>query len=106
MNYIPFNYDRINMAAGTYNPSPVKAYNNQSFAFWCRNLFQRMTSVFEWTLPDEWQGPRKDFFLWCIYQFGFVAISRNDEFGTFFQPCTLAGMAYDFYYQPTEFIIC
>ena len=103
MNYIPFNYDRINMAAGTYNPSPVKAYNNQSFAFWARNLFQRMTSVFEWTLPEEWQGPRKDFFLWCIYRFGFVAISENDEYGKFFQPCTLSG--YDFYYQPTQALI-
>ena len=103
MNYIPFNYDRINMAAGTYNPSPVKAVDNQSFAFWCRNLFQRMTSVFEWTLPEEWQGPRKDFFLWCIYQFGFVAISENDEYGKFFQPCTLSG--YDFYYQPTQALI-
>ena len=104
MNYIPFNYDRINVAAGTYNPSPVKAINNQSFAFWERNLFQRMTSVFEWTLPENWQGPRKDFFLWCLYQFGFVAISRNEEFGTFFQPCTL-GSGFDFYYQPVEAII-
>ena len=103
MRYIPFNYDRINMAAGTYNPSPVKAYNNISFAFWARNLFQRMTSVFEWKLPEEWQGPRKDFFLWCIYQFGFVAISENDEYGKFFQPCTLSG--YDFYYQPTQALI-
>ena len=103
MKYIPFNYDRINVAAGTYNPSPVKAYNNQTFAFWSRNLFQRMTSVFEWTLPDEWQGPRKDFFLWCLYQFGYVAISRNDEFGTFFQPATIGGM--DFYYQPKYCLI-
>lgn len=103
MRYIPFNYEQINLAAASYNPSPVKAYNNKSFAFWSRNLFQRMTSVFEWTLPEEWQGPRKDLFLWILYQFGYLVISKNDEFGTYFQPCTLYG--YDFYYQPTEAII-
>lgn len=103
MKYIPFNYEQINLAAASYNPSPVKAYNNKSFAFWSRNLFQRMTSVFEWTLPEEWQGPRKDLFLWILYQFGYLVISQNDEFGTYFQPCTLYG--YDFYYQPTEAII-
>lgn len=103
MKYIPYNYEQINLAAATYNPSPVKAYNNKSFAFWCRNLFQRMTSVFEWDLPNEWQGPRKDFFLWILYQFGYLVISQNNEFGTFFQPCTLYGM--DFYYQPVEAII-
>ena len=98
MRYIPFNYEQINIAAGSYSPSPVKAYNNQSFAFWCRNLFQRMTSVFEWTLPEEWQGPRKDFFLWCLYQYGFLAISKNNEFGLFFNPATVGGI--DLYYQP------
>lgn len=103
MMYYPFNYDKINIAAGTYNPSPVKSYNNQTFALWCRGLYQRAISVYEWTLPEEWQGNVKDFFLWCLYRFGFVAISKNEQFGQFFQPATLYG--YDLYYQPTEALI-
>ena len=103
MQYIPFNYDKINMAAASYNPSPVKAYNNKSFALWCRGLYQRAISVYEWTLPAEWQGNVKDFFLWCLYRFGYVAVSQNEKFGRFFQPCTLYG--YDLYYQPTEVLI-
>ena len=101
--YIPLNYNQINAAAGTYNPSMVKSYNNRTFAFWERSLFQRACSVLKFDLPDPWKGPVQDFFNYCLFKFGFVAISENDEFGQFFQPCSLSG--YDFYYQPTEAII-
>lgn len=101
--YFPLNYEKINIGAGTYNPSPVKAYNNITFNYWYRWLFQRATSVFDFTLPDEWQGKRKDFFLWCLFKYGFVAITYTEKFGYIFHPCTLAG--YDLYYQPVRAII-
>lgn len=103
MNYTPLNYHNINVSAGTYEPSPVKAYNNQTFAYWSRALFQRATSVIDFVLPDTWNGKIKDFFLYCLYKYGYVAIFDYDELGIVFQPCTLSG--YDFYYQPTEAII-
>lgn len=96
--YFPFNYDMINLAAGEYSPSSVKSFNNKTFWFWSRALFERLTSVFIFDLPENWQGSKKDFFLWCLFRFGYVAISKNSEFGFFFQPCTLNKM--DFYYQP------
>lgn len=101
--YIPFNYEQINTAAGTYNPSPVKSYNNKTFAFWTRALFQRATSVIKADIPDEWQGSVKDFFLYCLYRYGYVAIFNSPEFGNVFQPASLSG--YDFYYQPTDAVI-
>ena len=91
------------MAAGTYNPSPVKAYNNITFNYWYRWLFQRATSVFDFKLPEEWQGKRKDYFLYCLFRFGFIAITETDKFGMFFSWCNLVG--YDAYYQPTRAII-
>lgn len=103
MSYAPFNYEQINIGAGTYNPSPVKAYNNATFNYWERSLFQRACSVFEWTLPDEWQGNVKDFFLWCLFKYGFVIITETDELGTIFQPATLSG--YNVYYQPINALI-
>ena len=103
MMYIPLNYNQINAAAGTYNPSMVKSYNNRTFAFWERSLFQRACSVLKFDLPDPWKGSVQDFFNYCLFKFGFLAISENDEYGQFFQPCSLSG--YDFYYQPTEAII-
>ena len=101
--YFPFNYDQINVTAGSYNPSPVKRYNNYSFAFWERALFQRALSVLKINLPDDWNGSIKDFFNYCLYRFGFVAVFDYEDFGTIFQPAQLSG--YDIWYRPTEALI-
>ena len=103
MYYTPLNYEGLNNLAGHTSPANVKSYNNKTFAFWQRSLFQRACSVFEWQLPEEWNGARKDFFLYCLYRFGFVCISEDAKRGQWFQPCTLYG--YDFYYQPTNALI-
>jgi hypothetical protein len=103
MRYAPFNYEQISTAAGMNPPASVKSYNNKSFWFWCRALFQRATSVLVIKLPDPWEGSVRDFFLWVLFSRGYMAISKNDQFGLFFQPCTLTG--FDFYYQPTTAII-
>lgn len=103
MNYTPLNYHNINVASGTYNPSPVKAYNNKTFAYWVRALFQRAASTIDFELPDEWKGNIKDFFVYCMFKYGYVAVFDYDEIGLVFQPCALSG--YNFYYQPTDAII-
>lgn len=102
-NYIPMNYHNINVGAGTYNPSPVKAYNNRTFGYWVRALFQRAVSVIEFDLPDTWQGNIKDFFHYCLFKYGYVAIFDYDELGLVFQPCTLSG--FNFFYQPVDALI-
>lgn len=99
--YYPLNYECINNAAGLYAPSAIKAYNNVSFAYWERSLFQRACSTLKFGVP--WSGKVFDFFMYCLFRFGYIAISENDIYGKFFQPCTLSG--YDFYYQPTRAII-
>ncbi|MBQ0139412.1 MAG: hypothetical protein KBT36_08955 [Kurthia sp.] len=96
--YFPYNFEDINIIAGNYNPSPVKYANNQTFNFWVRSLFQRATSVLKFDLPDEWQGDVRDFFIYCLFRFGYVAIFKNDKFGLTFQPCSLSEKG--FYYQP------
>lgn len=101
--YTPLNYQQINIGAGSYNPSNVKSYNNKTFAFWERALFQRSQSVLDFEIPEEWDGKVKDFFLYCLFKYGFVIISKNEKFGQYFQPGTLSG--FDFYYQPTTAII-
>ena len=103
MSYIPFNYEQINTYAGTYNPSPVKSYNNKTFAFWERALFQRATSVIEAEIPADWEGTIKDFFYYCLFKFGFLFIFESTTYGRTFQPCTLKG--YDWFYQPTDVLI-
>ena len=102
--YAPFNYDQINLMAAHYKPATVKPYNNITFNFWERALFQRALSVIDISLPEEWStGGIDDFFYYVFFTMGYVAVFRTPEYGTTFQPCGLSGM--DFYYRPTNAII-
>lgn len=104
MEYIPKNYDQINLIAGTYTPNSVKPCDNDSYVYWERSLFQRALSVIRIDgLPDEWDENVKDFLYWCLFRIGFVCCFNNAKYGKAFQPCTLKG--YDFYYQFTEAIV-
>lgn len=101
--YIPLNYESLNIGAGVNNPSSVKSFNNRSFAYWERSLFQRACNVLDFTVPEEWEGNIKDFLLYCLFKLGYVIVSEDAAHGRYFQPGTLSG--YDFYYQPSRAII-
>lgn len=101
--YLPLNYEQINIATGTHSPSTIKAMNNRSFWYWERALFERAAYRFDFTLPDNWQGKVSDYFKFCLFNYGFVVISKNDKYGQYFQPCTVSG--FDFYYQPVRALI-
>lgn len=103
MFYAPLNYESLNNLAGHYSPSMVKAYNNATYAYWERSLFQRACSRIKTTLPENWEGTRRDFLLFCLLKLGFVFVSYDDKVGYWFNPGSLYGI--DFYYQPTEFIL-
>ena len=100
---LPLSYDQLNTMAGHYFPSMVKAYNNQTFAYWFRALFERACSVFEFELPEEWEGPVQDFFYFCLLRFGYVGIFDLPETGLAFSFGSFKG--YNFYYQPTNFLL-
>lgn len=101
--YMPLNYDRINIAAGTTSPASVKSYDNRTFAYWQRSLCQRAMSDFIFTLPDNWQGSVRDFLQFCLIKWGYVAVFDSEKFGFTFQPCTLYGI--NWYYQPVSVLI-
>ena len=103
MFYAPLNTQSLNQLAGHYSPSMVKAYNNATYAYWERSLFQRAVSRIKTTLPENWEGSRRDFLLFCLLKLGFVFVSYSDSLGYWFNPGSLYGI--DFYYQPTEFIL-
>lgn len=74
--------------------------NNVLAWMYRRYLLQKAISVFEWTMPETWN---RNYFLYCLYCFGRVAIVNTDRFGVIAQACGLRG--YDVYYQPTNVII-
>lgn len=99
--YHPLNYDQINCITGQLHPSSVKAYNNKSFAFWERALFQRALSILKIDTP--WDGDAKNFFNYSLFAFGYVAVFDLPEIGITFQPANLSG--YNWYYAPTKAFI-
>ena len=100
--YLPLNYNEINLAAGSYFPSQVKAYNNQAYMFWQRALFQRACSTIIIDVPEEWKR-HKNLMYWSLFAYGFLGVFNLPEFGKCFNPVTLNG--YNFYYEPTEMIL-
>lgn len=103
MQYTPLNYDQISRLTAPIHPNTVKSYNNKTFHYWERSLFQRACSVLSFEVPDNWNGSVKDFFYYCLFKFGYVAVFNHNKFGLSFQPCSLRGQ--DFYYQPTNALI-
>lgn len=104
MSYTPLNYSRINNIEGHLQPSMLKYCNAVTYAYWQRSLFQRAISTINFkNLPENWEASVKDFFYWCIFAYGYVGVFDDDRFGLSFQPGALNG--FDFYYQPTEFIV-
>ncbi len=103
-HYMPLNYDQINTIEGCYTPSMVKSFNNKVFILWERALFQRAASVIDFDgLPEDWQGSVKDFFVYCLFKYGYVGVMETSENGLIFQPGTLEG--FNLYYQPVNFQI-
>lgn len=98
--YLP--YTELNIADGTRFPSATYNFNNRTYAFWERALFQRALSTLDIEVPEKWEGETRDFLLYCLFAYGFIAIFNREGTGTSFQPGTLSG--FDFYYQPTRFI--
>ena len=102
--YTPMNYEQINNVTGHLQPSMLKYCNSVTYAYWQRSLFQRAISTIDFKgLPKEWNGSVRDFFYWCLFAYGYVGIFDSEKFGLTFQPGALKG--FDWYYQPTEFIV-
>ena len=103
-NLLPYGYEDINLADGTYFPSEIHNADDIAYWYWFRSLLQRASSVIEFdNLPENWTAETIDFFYYCLIKYGKVAVFNSNEFGLSFQPCSLYG--FDFYYQPTNALI-
>ena len=100
MYNLPFLYDYINAETSRQNPSTIHVNNNDLNIFFERYLLQRAMSVFKWELPETWD---KNYFLYILYCYGYIAVVNTDKFGVICQQCGLQG--YNVYYQPTTAVI-
>ena len=93
-----YNYDFINIYNAQIRPSTVHSQDNATAWYFRRYLIQKILSVFEFdNIPETWS---KDYFLYTLFLFGFVAVVDTDKFGVIPQHCSLFG--YDVFYRPTN----
>lgn len=103
MEFFPANFDKITCINSRYIPSTIKQRNNRAYAFWCRALYERAMSRFKFKMPEEWLGAQETLMRYVLSRNGFGVVSYEQEFGYFFQPCSLSG--YGFYYQPVKALL-
>lgn len=96
----PFDYDYMNVTESSRSPSTVHTQNTHLVAYFRRYLLQKAMSVFKWTMPKQWD---KDYFLYCLYCWGFIAVLDTPRYGVIPQGCGLKG--YNVFYRPREVIV-
>lgn len=96
----PFSYQELNLGTSLVSPSTVHVTDTALSHFFQRYLFNKVRSVFEWTLPKTWA---KNYFEAILYSWGWLAVLATDKFGTICQGCGLKG--YDLFYQPTHAVV-
>ena len=76
MNY---DYDFINRYNAKIKPSTAHSADNAKAWYFRRYLLQKILSVYEFDgIPEHWS---KDYFLYTLFVWGFVAIIETDKFG-------------------------
>ena len=84
-----YDYDFINRYNARIKPSTTHSGDNATTWYFKRYLIQKIISVFEFKgIPPEWS---KDYFLYTLFCWGFVAIINTDKFGVIPQHCSLYG---------------
>lgn len=92
---LPIYYDYNNATNSRVNPSKMHAGSAGLTRYFRRYLLQKVLSVFEWTIPESWA---RNYFLYVLYCWGYLAVVNTDKFGVICQQCALQG--FDVYYQP------
>ena len=100
----PYEYDFIDYYNAHFAPSTVHIKNTALMTYFQRYYLQKAISVFNWTFPEEWKIINADnYFLYCLYCWGYAAIIETDKFGVIPQQCSLTG--YNIVYQPSRVMI-
>ena len=93
----PVHYDYNNAYNSLVSPSTMHVTNTGLQWYFRRYLLQKAIAVFKWTLPEKWA---KNYFLYTLYCWGYIAVVNTNKFGVIAQGCSLSG--YDVWYQPTR----
>lgn len=99
----PLNYDKINLYQGTFTPSD-KYTDSYAFDFWCRALYQRALSVFDFeNLPKDFNKQEISLLYYLVYIQGFCGAFPTDEYGNIINPVSPKG--YNVFFAADSFLV-
>lgn len=99
-NGAPYMYDYVNLATSSVSPSTIHTRNTALFHYFQRYFLQKAMSVFRWEMPEYWND---NYFLYCLYCWGSIAVLETDKFGVIPQAGGLGG--YNVMYSPQYVVI-
>ena len=101
--YRPFSYDKINLYNGTFTPSD-KFVDSYAFNFWCRALYQRALSVYDFdNLPEDFSRDEISLMYYLFYANGFCGGVKIEDYGVIINPISPKG--YNVFYSPDAFLV-
>jgi hypothetical protein len=99
-NGAPYMFDYINTVNGAFTPSTIHVKDSRLTHFFAKYLLQKVMAVYEWKMPKTWS---KDYFLYTLYCWGYLAVFNTNKYGVIPQQCGLRG--WDIFYRPTHALI-
>lgn len=97
---VPFSYQYINQSEHVRQPCFMHIANTGLARMFKRYLMQDALSVFEFTLPKDWDA---DYFRYILLGWGYIAVLKTDLYGVIPQQCTLTG--YNVFYRPNKLTV-
>lgn len=96
--YAPLNYESLNGMIPLQTPTSVNLSNNQTANMFERYMYFRLMSVYDWTIPDNWD---LEYLQYCLYSRGYVAVLKTPEYGIV--PQAALAFGFNLYYNPNRF---
>lgn len=96
----PYSYYDENFYNASMSPSTIHSRNTELRKFFFKYLFQKVLSVYEWTIPKNWD---MDYMRFCLFGLGYFAVINTPKFGVICQNGALSGQ--NLYYKPKNVIV-
>ena len=97
----PISSPMRNLIDSNIQPNVVHSRNTYIFNMYVKYLLQKLISVFDFDLPDEWAD---NYFKYVLMGYGFICVFNTDRYGVVAQQCGL-GDNITLYHQPQYAIV-
>ena len=99
-NNMPVYFDYQNLYDSQFRPYGMHARNTGLSLFFDRYLFQKLFSVYDFTIPENWDP---DYFRYTLFVMGYTIVFNTDRFGVINNHGALYGR--NVYYRPTRALV-